>query len=91
MFGISPVHVLGDKAIVWMLASEKLDNIKLRFARHSRYFINLMLEYYPYLHNYVDCRNKGSISWLKFCGATFEEPKPYGLEGKPFMYFSFKR
>ena len=91
MFGIVPETLLGEKACVWLLASNDLVKIKRRFAKHSRYFVDMMLEYYPYLYNHVDDRNNESIAWLRFCGATIEEPKTYGVENMPFRYFYFTR
>lgn len=91
MFGIVPHSILGYEASVWMLASDDLKKIKKRFLRHSKYFINMMLDFYPSLFNFVDDRNKDSINWLKYCGARIYDPKPYGVENKPFRYFVFKR
>lgn len=91
MFGINPLSVVGDKAVVWMLASNELDKIKIKFLKHSKEFVNMMLSFYPYLFNYVDVRNKKSIEWLKFCGANIEEAKSFGVEESLFHYFSFER
>jgi len=91
MFGIVPENILGQEASVWMLATDDLKKIKRRFARNSKVFVHMMLEYYSYLYNFVDDRNKESIKWLKYLGAKFEEPRPYGKEGKPFRFFSFRR
>jgi len=91
MFGIVPQSILGNKASIWFLSSEDLYKIQKRFLRHSKAFIKLMLEYYPYLYNYVDCRNKKTIKWLKYCGAKFSQPRPYGEEGQKFMYFYFNK
>jgi hypothetical protein len=91
MFGINPSSLMGKKAVVWMLASDGLEKIKIRFLKHSREFISLMLSYYPYLHNYVDDRNKASIAWLLFCGAKMFPAEPYGVEGKLFRHFEFER
>lgn len=91
IFGINPETIFGKKALVWMLATEELNKIPRRFARHSRKFIDYMLEQYPYLYNYVDDRNKKSIEWLRFCGADIHDPKPFGIEQLPFRYFSFTR
>lgn len=91
MFGINPEQLLGERAVVWLLGSEGLNKIRIPFIRYSRHFISMMLEYYPYLHNYVDARNLQSIAWLKFCEATIEEAKPFGSENLPFHYFYFRR
>lgn len=91
MFGIAPDIILGDKASVWFLASDELESIGRRFIKNSRRFIDIMLDYYPYLFNFVDERNQESIKWLRLCGATIEEPQPYGKENLPFRYFYFER
>ena len=91
MFGIVPETVLGYKASVWMLGSDDLNNIKRRFLRNSKHFINMMLDFYPYLYNYVDNENKDSIAWLRYMGARIKEPEPYGKEQQPFRYFYFNR
>ena len=91
MFGIVPETVLGNKACVWLLATDGISDIRRRFARRSREFIKTLHEWYPYLYNYVDDRNKDSIAWLKFCGAKINEPEEYGVERMPFRYFYFEK
>lgn len=91
VFGIYAENLTDYKANIWLLSTEDLGKIGRRFLRNSKYFINMMLEYYPYLENYVDARNIESIQWLKFCGAEISEAKPYGVEGLPFHHFCFRR
>lgn len=91
MFGVTPYYFLSNRGIIWLLSSEELFNRKYRFIRHSRYFIELFLEMYPYLENYVDCRNIKSIRWLEACGAVLNDPIHYGIEKMPFRHFYFKK
>lgn len=91
MFGLSSEQALGSNGIIWLLASDGLGKIKRRFLRHSKRFINDFLMYYPYLENWVHINNKESIEWLKWCGATIESPRHYGIEKEPFRHFYFKR
>lgn len=91
MFGINPEHITGNRATIWMLCSDSLDKIRKSFIKDSRKFIDIFLGLYSYLENYVDVRNKKSIAWLKMCGATIEEAKPYGYFGLPFRRFYFER
>ncbi len=90
-FGIVQDSFLGGKATIWLLSSEELFYRKYRFIRHSRYFIELFLEMYPYLSNYVDCRNYKSIRWLQACGGILSDPVHYGLEKMPFRHFYFRK
>lgn len=91
IFGINTDNILGDRATIWMLGTDDLDKISTRFLRNNPKFIEMMLEYYPYLENYVHEKNTKSISWLKFLGATIEDKQPYGLDGEMFHHFYFKR
>lgn len=91
MFGVNGETVLGLKGVVWMLATDEITKLKFRFARHSREYINMMLDFYPTLYNHVDVRNKISIAWLKFLGAKIDTARPHGVEQKPFHYFHFLR
>ena len=91
MFGIYADNIIGTEASIWMLSSEDLYKIKTRFLRNCKGFIKMMLEYYPYLHNYVDARNLKTIAWLKFLGAEIEEAKSFGVDGLPFNHFIFRK
>ncbi len=91
LFGISAETVLGDRAMIYFLGTNELDRIQFRFARHSRHFVKMFLNMYPYLYNYTDARNIKSLSWLRMCGAKIKDAQPYGIMRKPFHYFYFER
>jgi hypothetical protein len=91
MLGIVPHTILGKVASIWLLASPELEKIQKTFLRNSRVFIDLMLEYYPILINWVDVENRQTIKWLKWCGAELGPVVPYGVEQQPFQYFQFRR
>lgn len=91
MFGACPYTFLGSKAAIWMLATKNFDKIHRKLIRHSRGFVRHMLTHYSELDNYVSCDNILSVKWLKWMGATLEEPKPFGIEGRDFIHFTFRR
>lgn len=91
MFGIVTDSILGNVATIWLLGSPEIDKIQKVFLKKSGYFISLMLDYYPILHNYVDVENRQSIKWLKWCGAKMGPVVPFGEEKAPFQYFQFRR
>jgi hypothetical protein len=93
-----PVAIFGitktpnpEFATVWFLATCGLTDMWFTFLRLSRGFIGLMLQDYRALYNFVDARNAKSVRWLAWCGAKFDEPKPYGVAGLPFMYFTISK
>ena len=52
----------------YMLATNELPKIGVRFVRNSKDRIDKMHEHYPVLFNYIDSRNKLHLKWLKWCG-----------------------
>lgn len=91
MFGASPEGLFSKRASVWLLASDELTKIQRIFIKQSRAFINYMLTFYPYLYNYCYAKNKKTIKWLRFCGASFLGEIPFGVEKEMFNYFVFQR
>ncbi len=91
MFGVVPKTILGGTATVWLLGSPEIMKIQRVFAKQSNYFIDLFLSHFSCLENFVDVENEQSIKWLKWLGAVFEKPAPYGEEKKLFRYFCFRR
>jgi hypothetical protein len=91
MFGVCPISFFDKSAKVWMLGTNDISKISIRFLRGCRHYIDEMLNIYPALYNYVDVRNKKSVKWLEFLGAEFDAPAPYGKEGFNFMRFVFNK
>lgn len=91
MLGFIPYTLVGRVASVWLLGSIEIEKIQRAFIRRSRSFIDMFLEYCPYLENWVSCENTKSIEWLRYLGATIGEPQAYGIERTLFRHFSFEK
>jgi hypothetical protein len=91
MFGAVPQTLLGERANIWLLASNDFCKCHLKIVRHSKIFIRYMLEHYQILENYVHVGNKASINWLKHCGADMGDVIPFGKNGEFFRKFTFRR
>lgn len=91
IFGIVPSTILGQRGIIWFLATDELDKIKMTFVRKNKQYIEMFLEAYPYIDNYVHVKNTKSIKWLSHLGATVESPKRYGIKDELFHHFYFSR
>lgn len=89
IFGINPDSILGKSATIWFLSTPDIVYSKYVFLKLSRKFINMFLEEYSLLYNFVDDRNKDSIKWLKFCGAKMNGCVTYGVEKRQFHPFAF--
>ena len=90
-FGLNTNSIIGNEGIIWMLSSDKINDIGVRFVRHGRKYIDYFLTYYKRLVNYVHVENTASIKWLKYLGASFDSPKQYGIHNRMFMRFTFRR
>lgn len=91
IFGCGQPDEMLKTARIWMLATDDLEKIKKTFVERSMEQIEVMLEMVPLLYNYVDCRNRLSIKWLKWLGANMSDPLIYGSEMIPFVKFFFMR
>lgn len=87
MFGVNPDSLLSTSGVVWLLTTNKINQVKFRFLKLSRMFIQFFLRKYPHLYNFVDARHKLAVEWLKWCGAKLSDAQPFGIENKPFHYF----
>jgi hypothetical protein len=90
LFGMHPMGLLSDTALIWMLGTELIEKYKGAFIRHSRVYIQAMLNVSPVLTNWCDVRNTKTIRWLKLMGFAFFKAEPYGVKGYPFYRFELR-
>lgn len=88
IFGAVPYgSALTDTAILWALSTDEMERHAGALTRATKRYIDHVRGRYPKLVNFVDVRNTASVRWLKRLGFTMEEPKPYGVEQRPFHRF----
>jgi hypothetical protein len=75
----------------WMLGTTLLDRRPRVLQSLSAPIVNLMLELYPHLLNFVHVRNTRSVRWLAHLGFTIHDPEPYGHAGELFHRFEMHR
>lgn len=91
MFGTGPLTVLGSGASAWLLGTPEIAKIPRFFLTESRVYVDMMLKVHGTLMNFVDIRNRATLSWLGRLGAVFGEPQPYGMFGRPFVPFTMRQ
>lgn len=89
MFGVVADKYDDKIGAIWLLGTDGLYKMRFAFLRLSRKFIRILSARYPYMFNFVDADNVTTMRWLAWCGATMGLPIPYGVELKPFCYFTF--
>ncbi len=91
MFGAAPWSILGGVGAAWMVGSRQLDrpSVQRDLLRLSPPVVDYLQDQFPaLLYNFVDQRNTAAIRWLRWLGFEFgAEPIPYGVEGRPFLFF----
>jgi len=87
MYGVCPVSFLSFKGSPWLLGTDILRLHSREFLKGCKAIFPDLIKEYKYLENYVDCRNKTSIRWLKWLGFAIMEPEPYGPFKLPFHRF----
>ena len=72
--------VRGEKniGVIWMLATDEIEDNAFAFARFSNPLAVRLLEPYDATMNYVWSKNERHLRWLKWAGFTILEPKPHG-------------
>lgn len=91
VFGLTEYKPISNIGIPWLLGSDDVLKIRKTFVKQSISYIDLMLDEFQHLFNFVDARNKASIRWLKWLGFEFHDPQPFGFEKRPFMMFTKSR
>ncbi len=89
MFGIMPKDM--TSGTLWMFTTDGLKNIGRPFVRNCKKWFNDMLDIYPNLEGCVDLRNKESLRWLTYLGATWGDIETMGVDNMPFKKFSFSK
>lgn len=87
MFGVAPTDSLPGCGTVWYLATEWWDREGKRdMLLFSPHFIRTMQDGFDHIYNYVDCRNKQSIRWLKHLGFKQGVEVRNTASGLPFVF-----
>jgi len=88
IFGCAPRSMLKiDQAVPWFLGSPLMEKAKWSFVKATPKYINIMLDHYEYLENFVWAEYKASIMWMKWAGFTEGKTGKFGPFDAPFTRF----
>jgi hypothetical protein len=87
IFGVCDVSLLGNIGAPWMISTYALEKHPIKFAIHTRDYVDEMKKGYTKLMNYVDVENKLAKKWLKWSGFTLLDPVTHGVSGAYFHPF----
>lgn len=90
MFGVGTLSILGRVGAPWLLGTDAAAADRRAFLEASLEWRAELLARYDRLLNVVDVRNRTSIRWLRWLGATFSDPRPLGRGGELFQVFEIR-
>lgn len=74
IWGLMEPSILSDRAYLWLLTTDVVDEHKFLLVRHSQRWIEDMLRTYSAIIGDVHVEDLRAIRWIKWLGATFGEP-----------------
>jgi hypothetical protein len=81
VWGLIPPTILGDKAYLWLITTDLVDQHPFCFVRHSQMAVQELLKQYPIIYGHVIPGNERGMRWLKWLGARITKmPKIYDFE-----------
>lgn len=83
--GVSKASLLSNWACPWLIASDVIQTVPIKFWKLSKTWVMDELEQHGILSNFVYIEHDRSIRWLKRLGFTLEPPQPIGPYGALFM------
>jgi len=76
MWGLAPPTVISDRAYLWLLTTDLVEEHKFLFVRHSQVAVESALERYPVIVGHVEVGNTAAKRWLsRWLGAKFDDPE----------------
>ena len=91
MFGTHKESPIGVTATIWMLGTSDVGKCPRELITKAREVISKGLLENVELMNYIDCRYKKTLRWLKHLGFSFGEPFVLGVNGEEFIKASIRR
>jgi len=89
--GMHPLSPLSDRAIVWLLTTERAKQYPKQLVKQTRKFLRNWSKEYPVLFNFVDAEYEASIRWCKVVGFEVHPAEPFGHDGSMFHKVEYRR
>lgn len=88
IWGIDPIEGQDDTAIIWMVSTPRIYEHAQIFVPATKLLWDTAHETFPFLVNFIDCRNTRHVNWVRWLGAKMvRRIESFGAEGRPFYEF----
>ena len=91
VFGIAPLCRLTGTGVPWMLGTKRAEKYVRNFITDAPKVIDIMMETYPRLENWVHIANRKSVRWLRLMGFNMGKPVTFPFSGEQFIRFHMSR
>jgi hypothetical protein len=91
IFGVVGKSLVTDVGVPWLLGCDEALKYRRHFMTDVPKVLEIMLEKYRMLENYVHVKNRVSVNWLKRMGFKMDEPVLFINSGEYFMRFYMER
>lgn len=89
------IYGVGDDGeghgIPWMIGTDDMIKHRKALIRDARKWIDIQIQVYPVLYNYVDARNTVHLKWLDHMGFTISNIPEYIGADPEVPFFNFHR
>jgi hypothetical protein len=75
IWGLAPPSTISDRAYLWLLTTDLVEQHKFLFVRHSQVAIEDALKRYSKIVGHVEVGNTSARRWLKWLGADIGPPE----------------
>lgn len=75
VWGLMQPSLLSDRAYLWLLTTDIVDEHPFLLVRHSQRWIEDMLRTYSCISGDVHIEDQRALRWIKWLGAVFGEPE----------------
>ena len=75
VWGLAPPTTISNRAYLWLLTTDLVDQHKFLFVRHSQLVIEDALKRYPMIVGNVAVGNTSARKWLRWLGAEIAAPE----------------
>jgi hypothetical protein len=72
-WGLIPPSLLSERAYLWLVTTDLVEQHQFLFVRHSRRCMAIMLEKYQIIVGHSSVSEAHSLRWLRWLGAEFFE------------------
>jgi len=72
--GLWPPSLISNRAYLWLLTTDLVEQHKFLFIRHSQRMIEDALKRYDKIIGHVEVGNDAGRKWLRWLGANIEPP-----------------